>query len=217
MRQSDSKGKSEHGNASLNPAVKPEELDRIFDLLLFLLSIITAVLFQYSCTIDPLRITVLKPNLTQQEFFQEVDKVLTFDLRMYFIPIFALIALWVFNRLSLKTEAAKKRFISEFCYTFGFAILAFNIYIFIIVSFPSLAALGSLSFLGMLLFQFLISSPFVYYYEIPFINQANITTRVQRLRVVWMPIFAQTYKHSFVAWIVLIAIFVINLIPFMRL
>jgi len=67
---------------------KSEELDKVFDILLFLLSIVTAVFFQYSSTIYPLRVAAFKPDLTKVEFFQEVDRFLRFDLRMYFYSSF---------------------------------------------------------------------------------------------------------------------------------
>jgi len=119
----------------MKPTERLDELDRIFDLLLVLLGIITASLFQYSCTIIPLEITAQNQTLTQQELFQEMDKSITATLRVLFIPLVLLIGIWILNRISLKTKIRARRFVSEFSYIIAFMILTFDIDAFLGVSF----------------------------------------------------------------------------------
>jgi uncharacterized membrane protein YozB (DUF420 family) len=195
-------------------ASKTVELERIFDLLLFLLSVITAVLFQYVSTTEPLRIVASKPNLSQTEPFQEVDKNLTLYLRVLFIPFFLLVAVWISNRLSLKTRIVSRKNFSEFCYAFGFTNLVFNIYFFVLMSFPGLAALGNPVLVTALISQFVITFPFIYYHEIPLIDQTDARTRMQKYNLIWKPILSKTYLVSFAAWIIFIIIFVANPIPY---
>lgn len=189
-----------------------EELDRIFDLLLLFLSIITAAMFQYVCSIEVLEIQALNPSLTKQELFQQVNKYLLFYLRMYFIPILVLVSLWVFKRLSFGMTLKRKKFLSEFCYAFGLNVLMFNIYIFFAVSFPSLSSMLNPLYLIVLTLQFSITCPFVYYYEKPSISQ-DMRTRWQKLRFTWWPILKKTYGISWVAWIVNSLIFVVSVLP----
>jgi len=190
-----------------------EELDRIFDLLLVFLTIVTAVLFQYASSIEPLRIEALNPTFDKQELFQEVDKFLLFYLRIYFIPIFVLISLWIVKRLPFVVTKKWYRLLSEFCYAFGVNIIMFDIYLFVVTSFPSLAAISNPSYLVTLILQFLVPYSFVYYYEKPFIKQEGVTTRWQKLKSVWWAILKKTYSISFLAWMINSFILVVCVIP----
>ena len=191
----------------------PAELDRVFDLLLFLISIVTAVFFQYSSTIVPIRVSAFEPDLTQLQFLQEVDKILRFDLRMYFVPLFLLIAVWAVNRLFLNIRWIRKEFLSEFCYSLGFAMLLFDVYIIIVSSFPHMEALGNPAILLLFVFQFLVSFPFVYYYEILCFKRTGVNTSRGKFRVIWLPILQQAFLISFATWIILITVFVLNALP----
>ena len=173
----------------------------------------TAVFFQYSSTIYPLRVAAFKPDLTKVEFFQEVDRFLRFDLRMYFIPLFLLIAVWVSSRLSLRTKIVRKKALSEFCYAFAFAIIGFDAYILMVESFPLLGALGDPAIFLVFVIQFLVSFPFIYYYEIPFVRKAGGGEPEEEFKTVWLPILLQAFMVSFIAWIILITIFVLNWVP----
>jgi hypothetical protein len=189
------------------------DLDRVFDLLLFLISIVTAVFFQYSSTIVPVRVSAFEPDLTRLQFLQEVDKILRFDLRMYFVPLFLLITAWAVNRLFLNIKLVRKEFLSEFCYSLGFAILLFDVYLIVVSSFPHTEAIGNPAILLLFVFQFLVSFPFVYYYEMLCFKRVGLDASRERLRVVWFPILQQAFLVSFVTWIVLITVFIMNVLP----
>ena len=210
MQSGESRVESRRESSPSSQLGKSEELDKVFDILLFLLSIVTAVFFQYSSTIYPLRVAAFKPDLTKVEFFQEVDRFLRFDLRMYFIPLFLLIAVWVSNRLSLRTRIARKKALSEFCYAFAFAIIGFDIYILMVESFPLLRPLGDPAIFLVFVIQFLVSFPFIYYYEMPSVKK---TSGGEEFRTVWAPILLQAFMISFMAWIILITIFILNWVP----
>jgi len=199
--------------ASLTPLTKPQELDKVFDLLLFLISVVTSVFFQFSSTVVPLRVAAVRSSLTQLEISQEVDMILRFDLRMYFIPLFLLVSVWIINRLPLETRILSKRTLSEFCYSLVFAILAVDIYVLTLISFPFLEALGNPAILLIFLFQFIVTVPFVYYYEMPLSRKTDSRKWKDRFKIVWTPILQQAFMVSFATWIAIITIFVINLLP----
>lgn len=193
-----------------------DELDKVFDIILLLLGIMTAALFQYESVIEPLRLAAAHPNLTQQQLLQKIDMSLSLSLRMFFLPLFVLIAFWLANRLPFRMRTSRRNNISGFCYAFAAAILVFNIYVFLDVSFPSLSSLSTLGFLVVLLvFQPLISLPLIYFREIAFIDQTGVRTRWQKFRRVWRLIMWKDYAFSFSAWFALVAITLINMIPLM--
>jgi hypothetical protein len=198
----------------VNSTSQIEELSRIFDLLLLFLSIITAVLFQYTSSIEPLRIEALNPSFDKQQLFQEVNKSILLYLRIFFIPIIVLISLWILKRFPSAITKKWNRLLPEFCYAFCFNILTFDIYLFVLTSFPSLAAIGDPVYLVTLVLQFLVPYPFVYYYEKPFIKQKRVKTRWQKFKSIWWPVLTKTYTISLFAWIVNALIFVVCLIPF---
>lgn len=195
--------------------VESEDLDRIFDLLLIFLSIITAALFQYTCSIEPLEIQALNPSFSTQELYQEVNRYLMFYLRVYFIPIFVLIFLWLFKRLSFNMTMNKKHFFSEFCYIFAFNVLMMDIYVFLVSSFPSLSTIYDPLYWVVLILQFFLSCPFVYYYEKTSIPQ-DARTRWQKLKLIVWPILKKTYQVSLLAWIINLLILALNIVPFAR-
>jgi len=172
----------------MKPTERLDELDGIFDLLLVLLSIITAAMFQHLCTVEPLRITQLNPNLSESELFQTIDTQMTIWLRVFFIPLVLLIGVWIFNRISLRTRITFRKAISEFCYLMAFAILSYDIYAFIgVVTFYPLQY--AFQIIGVITgLQLLSSLGLVYSYEIVFINRENIRTRKETWKRIWSPL-----------------------------
>lgn len=170
---------------------KFDQLDRVFDLLLVLLSIITASLFEYHVTTEPLRIASL--NLTETEYFQMVNSEVLRGLRMLFIPLILLILFWMVNRIFLKERFFLRKTLSEFCYLFAFSLILLHISIFFGVSFHPFS-FEHLSLIVDVFFYplFLLSFCIVYYYEILFINRRTIKTRIDAVWRMWMPIFLRT-------------------------
>lgn len=106
---------------------KVEDLDRLFDILLVLLGIVTATLFQFVCAIVPLQIAAQNPGLPQDQLAVQVTQEITRWLRVFFIPLILLVVIWFFNRIALAARFNAKRTTSEFCYVMGFTILAHDI------------------------------------------------------------------------------------------
>jgi hypothetical protein len=123
-----------------------------------------------------------------------------------------LIAVWVSNRLSLRTRIARKKALSEFCYVFAFAIIGFDVYVLMVESFPLLGALGDPSIFLVFVIQFLVSFPFIYYYEMPSVKKSG-GEQGKEFKIVWTPILLQAFMISLMAWIILITIFILNWVP----
>ncbi len=111
----------------VHPTEEVEDLDRLFDILLVLLGIVTATLFQFVSAIVPQQIAAQNPGLSQDQLSFEVTKEITRWLRVFFIPLVLLIGIWFFNRIALMQRPNVKRALSEFCYVMGFTILAHDI------------------------------------------------------------------------------------------
>lgn len=148
-----------------------DRLDRTFDLLLVLLSIISAALFQYACTIEPLNIAAVNQNLTQPEFFNEVDMTVKKELGIFFVPLVILIILWFINKLFLRTKIRTRKLFSEFCYLMAFSIVTFNTALLFGVTFQLFPMY--LTQLGIIFYvlSFLASLSIVYAYESDFISK----------------------------------------------
>jgi len=160
----------------MNPAEILEELDKIFDLLLVLLGIITAAFFQLACTVEPLEIGYY--NLTELEFVNESVKAIRRDFAFLFLPLILVIGFWIYNRMFLRKRMYLRRVISEFCYLFAVLMLLIYTSAFIGISFFPYNTTGLNATLQILAFpSFLASFCIVYFYEIPFIYRDNIRTR----------------------------------------
>ena len=74
----------------MEPSERMEELDRLFDILLVLLGIITAALFQFQTARLPLEVAAQNPELGQQGIYDEVNKQMIIWLRIFFVPLILL-------------------------------------------------------------------------------------------------------------------------------
>ena len=191
----------------MEPTEKIDELDRTFDLLLVLLGIITAALFQFQSTRLPLEIAASNPNLMQKEIFDKVNEQITIWLRVLFIPLILLIGVWFVNRISLRARIRARKSISEFCYVMCFTILGHDIIYFMgAATFRpeqlGVTIAGPLS--GVMVFSIIpISLGLIYSYEIPFIHKENIRTRKETLTRIWKPIFVRTFAIWFVTLVII--------------
>jgi len=184
----------------MEPTEKIDELDRTFDLLLVLLGIITAALFQFQSTRLPLEIAASNPNLMQKEIFDKVNEQITIWLRVLFIPLILLIGVWFVNRISLRARIRVRKSISEFCYVMCFTILGHDIVFFIgAATFRPEPFLGALSSRIEVIFVILISLGLIYFYEIPFIHTEHIRTRKEKFKRIWKPILIRTFATWFIA------------------
>lgn len=190
---------------NMEPIEKLDELDSAFDLLLVLLGIISATLFQFQCTKLPLEIA---SKVEQEEVFTEVNKQITIWLRILFIPLVLLIGVWFVNRIALRARIRARKSISEFCYIMCIKILVDDIAIFMGAAafrpMQFMLTAGQFGPLAVLVvvFNILISLGLVYSYEIPFIQRENIRTRKETLTRIWKPILVRT----FVLWFASLAI-----------
>jgi hypothetical protein len=199
----------------MRPSERLEELDSVFELLLVILSIITAALFQYYSTMIPLEVTKLYPNLTQNEFYDKVNKEMITGLRILFIPLLVLIGSWVLNRLFLRQRLRVRKNFSEFCYLFAFSILTLNVLVFLSTSFPILTLQNIYAQLFSqfsLIFSYVLSGFLVYLHEIPFIFTENIRTKKQKLMIIVLPIISRAILIYTIAWILYLGIFYLCII-----
>lgn len=177
---------------------KIEELDRAFDLLLVLLGIITATLFQFQGTRLPLAIASTNPNLDQMGLFTEVNAQMTLWLRVLFIPLILLIGIWRVNRIALRARIRARKNVSEFSYAMCITILGADIVYFMGAATyrPEQFAvvIGGTPFTPiMVLFNFLVSLGLIYSYEMSF------TGAESRPRGIWKSILARAIAMWFIA------------------
>ena len=188
----------------MKPSERLNQLDSVFDLLLVVLSIITAALFQYVCTLIPLEVAKLNPDLTQSEFFGKVNEEILIGLRAFFIPLILVIGVWIANRLFLRHRMRDRKIASEFCYLLAFAILLLDFLFLLGLSFPTFFSAknlyADLIFPFFLVVECVVSYVLVYSYETPFIYKENIRTWRQKLTRILMPIFIRTFIVWNVAW-----------------
>ena len=189
----------------MKPTERLGELDRIFDLLLVLLGIITSALFQLACTVEPLEIG---QNLTGSEFVKEAIQAILKDFRILFIPLVLLLVLWLGNRILLRARMLLRKTFSEFCYLFAFQIILIDISALVGLSlYPYNYPQLTLTLLVLTIPQFLVSLGIVYYYEIPFIYREKIRTRKEAWRRIWAPILLRTSIIWYVTFALNYAIF----------
>lgn len=60
-----------------------DELDKVFDIILVLLTVIIGTLFNYYCSIIPLQAASSNKTLSESEFLEEVNAKLTVKLRAF--------------------------------------------------------------------------------------------------------------------------------------
>ncbi|MCP8315601.1 MAG: hypothetical protein H3Z52_04780 [archaeon] len=189
----------------MEPIEKLNELDRAFDLLLVILGIITSALFQFQSTRLPLEIAALNPGIEQRELFSAVQTQITIWLRIFFIPLILLIAVWFVNRVAFQSRIRVRKSLSEFCYIMCFWILGHDVIYFIgaVIFQPTqITFMPTPLTLIENIFTILISLGLVYSHEIPFIRTEDIKTRKKTLARIWRPILIR----ALALWLVTLAI-----------
>ncbi len=180
----------------------------MFDILLVLLGIVTATLFQFVSAIVPLQVDASNPGLSQDQLAIEVTKEVTRWLRVFFIPLILLIGIWFFNRIALAARYNARRTMSEFCYVMAFTMLALNITYFagaatmrplIEVSSPNLG--GSQYALIMNVVIFIVSFGLVYRYEISAVAETGDGTG-RKSRRFWRGVLVRTIVMWFIALVI---------------
>lgn len=180
-----------------------KELDAAFDLLLVLLGIITAVLFQFQCTRIPLEVASLHPELAGERMFVEVNGQIAIWMRIFFIPLILLIGVWFVNRIGLRTRVKLRKGISEFCYGWCFTILSQDFaYFFGAATFTSIESIRlnvtTPLTISLTIFNFLILLGIVYSYEVTRVRDE--TAEKQRVaRKIWKSILIRTIAFWFLS------------------
>lgn len=192
----------------MSTSERVEEFDRMFDILLVLLGIVTATLFQFISAVVPQQIGAQNHDLSQDQLAVEVTKEITRWLRVFFIPLILLIAIWFFNRIAMVGRPSTKRTVSEFCYVVAFTMLALDITYFaaaatmqplIEVSSPNLG--GSLYALIMNIVIFIASFGLIYSYETSAVAETGDGTG-KKSRRFWRGVLVRTILMWFIAMVI---------------
>jgi len=202
----------------VQPVERVEDLNKMFDILLVLLGIVTATLFQFVSVIVPLQIAAQNTSLSQDQLAIQVTQEITRWLRVFFIPLILLIGIWFFNRIALATRLNAKRTMSEFCYVMGFTILAHDIMYFAgavtmqpLIKMTASNVGGGQYSIFMTIVVFLVSFGLIYRYEISTISENRIGIGGMSRRF-WRNVLVRTIVLWFIVlgiinWIEMLSIY----------